>query len=217
MTDRLGSPPAALRFRDVDVDVRAGTLHRNGQRITLSDQPLHVLTALLERPGELVTRDELRRRLWPADTYVDFEHGLNAAVKRLRDALGDPAEAPVFIETCTPARLSLSGSCRANERGWCLAVGGPRGCTGGFARPRGRHPNSDSRAWPKSDDRCRRRTCWTPRRYRYLAGLDAVAAASTYHSASAGRCTAAEPADVRSRPSNRSHLVPGWSLDRGRV
>jgi Tol biopolymer transport system component/DNA-binding winged helix-turn-helix (wHTH) protein len=99
MTDRLGSPPAVLRVRGIEVDVRTGTLRRDGQRITLSDQPLHLLTALLERPGELVTRDELRHRLWPADTYVDFEHGLNAAVKRLRDALGDSAEAPVFIET----------------------------------------------------------------------------------------------------------------------
>jgi Tol biopolymer transport system component/DNA-binding winged helix-turn-helix (wHTH) protein len=99
MTDRLASTPFVLRFRDIELDVRAGALHRNGQRITLPDQPLRLLTALLERPGELVTRDELRRKLWPADTYVDFEHGLNAAVKRLRDALSDSADAPIFIET----------------------------------------------------------------------------------------------------------------------
>jgi tetratricopeptide (TPR) repeat protein len=67
--------------------------------ITLQEQPLRLLTVLLERPGELITRDELRQRLWPADTYVDFEHGLNAAVKRLRDALGDSADAPRFVET----------------------------------------------------------------------------------------------------------------------
>ena len=78
MTDRLTSPqPGVLRYRDIEVDVRSGTLHRNGQHLTLSDQPLQLLTALLERPGELVTRDELRNRLWLADTYVDFEHGLN--------------------------------------------------------------------------------------------------------------------------------------------
>jgi DNA-binding winged helix-turn-helix (wHTH) protein len=99
MTDRLVSTPAVLRFGNIEVDVRAGALRRNGQRITLPDQPLHLLTALLERPGELVTRDELRRRLWPADTYVDFEHGLNVAVRRLRDALGDSADAPRYIET----------------------------------------------------------------------------------------------------------------------
>ena len=58
-----------------------------------------MLTALLERPGDLVTRDELRQRLWPSDTFVDFEHGLNAVVKRLRDVLSDSAEAPRFIET----------------------------------------------------------------------------------------------------------------------
>ena len=99
MTDRLVSTPAVVRFGNIELDVRAGALRRNGQRVTLPDQPLHLLTALLERPGELVTRDELRRRLWPADTYVDFEHGLNAAVKRLRDALGDSAETPQYIET----------------------------------------------------------------------------------------------------------------------
>ena len=69
----------------------------------LSAQPLHVLVTLAERPGELVTRDELRARLWPADTYVDFEHGLNAIVKRLRDALGDSADAPRYIETVRAA------------------------------------------------------------------------------------------------------------------
>jgi DNA-binding winged helix-turn-helix (wHTH) protein len=100
MTDRLASPRlGVLRHRDIELDLRSGTLRRNGQTLTLSDQPLQLLTALLERPGELVTRDELRNRLWPADTYVDFEHGLNAAIKRLRDALGDSADAPIYIET----------------------------------------------------------------------------------------------------------------------
>jgi DNA-binding winged helix-turn-helix (wHTH) protein/WD40 repeat protein len=99
MTDRLASTATVLRARDIEVDVRAGVVRRNGQRISLPDQPLHLLAALLERPGELVTRDELRQKLWPADTFVDFEHGLNAAVKRLRDALGDSAETPQYIET----------------------------------------------------------------------------------------------------------------------
>ena len=65
----------------------------------LQEQPFQVLVALLQRPGELVTREELRTNLWPADTFVDFDHSLNAAVKRLRDALGDSADAPVFVET----------------------------------------------------------------------------------------------------------------------
>jgi WD40-like Beta Propeller Repeat len=72
--------------------------HR-GQRVKLQEQPLQVLAALLERPGEIITREELRGKLWPADTFVDFDHSLNAAIKRLRDALGESADAPVFIET----------------------------------------------------------------------------------------------------------------------
>jgi DNA-binding winged helix-turn-helix (wHTH) protein len=79
--------------------VQAGELYRNGSKIKLQGQPFEILAALLERPGRMVTRDELRRRLWPADTFVDFEHGLNDAVNRLREALGDSTEEPRFIET----------------------------------------------------------------------------------------------------------------------
>ncbi len=88
-----------VRLGSVELDPRSGELSSNGSRQTLPEQPLALLRALLAHPGELVTRDELRRELWPDDTFVDFEHGLNAAVKRLRDALGDSAEHPKFIET----------------------------------------------------------------------------------------------------------------------
>src|SRR5688572_25990589 len=88
-----------VRFGAFQLDLRTGELRKAGARINLLDQPLQVLEALLDRPGELVTRDELRQRLWPAETFVDFEHGLNAAVRRLRDALGDSAEASRFVET----------------------------------------------------------------------------------------------------------------------
>lgn len=88
-----------VRFGAFELDLRSGELRKRGQRGHLPDQPLQVLALLLEHPGELVTRDELRQRLWPADTYVDFERGLNAAVKRLRDALGDSADTPRFVET----------------------------------------------------------------------------------------------------------------------
>ena len=87
------------RFGPFELDLRSGELTNNGRRQTLPEQPLALLKALLERPGELVTRDELRHQLWPGDTFVDFEHGLNAAVKRLRDVLGDSADTPRFIET----------------------------------------------------------------------------------------------------------------------
>ena len=88
-----------VRFGSFQLDLRTGELRKGGVRVNLPDQPCQVLKTLLERPGELVTRDELRQRLWPAETFVDFEHGLNAAVRRLRDALGDSAEKPRFVET----------------------------------------------------------------------------------------------------------------------
>jgi len=91
--------PEILRFGTFEVDVRAGELRKQGVRIKLQEQPFQILCTLLEHRGELVTREELRNRLWPVDTFVDFDHSLNAAIKRLRDALGESADAPVFIET----------------------------------------------------------------------------------------------------------------------
>jgi DNA-binding winged helix-turn-helix (wHTH) protein len=88
-----------IRFGTFEVDPRTGELRRNGLQIKLQDQPFQLLLALLQRPGDVVTREELRAKLWPADTFVDFDHSLNAAVKRLRDALDDTGENPRFVET----------------------------------------------------------------------------------------------------------------------
>jgi DNA-binding winged helix-turn-helix (wHTH) protein len=88
-----------IRFNDFELDVRACELRRQGSRIRLQEQPLRILTALLERPGEVVTREEIRKRLWPNDTAVEVSHGINAAVQRLRESLGESAENPRFIET----------------------------------------------------------------------------------------------------------------------
>ena len=82
-----------------ELDLISHELRKQGLRIKLSEQPLQMLLLLLERAGDPVTRDELRQRLWAADTFVDFDAGLNSAIKKLRDALGDPAENPRFIET----------------------------------------------------------------------------------------------------------------------
>jgi Tol biopolymer transport system component/DNA-binding winged helix-turn-helix (wHTH) protein len=95
----MGHGSELVSFGPFDVDLRAGELRRNGSKVRLQEQPFQILAMLLERPGEVVRREELRNRLWPADTFVDFDHGLNAAVKRLRDALGDSAENPRFVET----------------------------------------------------------------------------------------------------------------------
>jgi TolB-like protein/DNA-binding winged helix-turn-helix (wHTH) protein/Tfp pilus assembly protein PilF len=92
-------PRQVVRFGIFDLDVRAHSLHKSGIRIKLQGQPFDILVLLISRRGEVVTREELQRNLWPADTFVDFEHSVNTAVMRLRDALGDSAESPRFIET----------------------------------------------------------------------------------------------------------------------
>jgi TolB-like protein/DNA-binding winged helix-turn-helix (wHTH) protein/Tfp pilus assembly protein PilF len=91
--------PGRLRFGIFEADLRTGELTKRGARIRLQDQPFQVLAVLLARPGELVTREELRGRLWTADTFVDFDHGLNKAINKIREALGDSAESPRFVET----------------------------------------------------------------------------------------------------------------------
>ena len=98
MSDLI-SPPHVVRFGEYELDLSAGDLYKGGVRLKLRDQSFKVLTILLEHPGQVVTREELRRRLWPADVFVDFENDLNSAVGRLREALSDSADHPRFIET----------------------------------------------------------------------------------------------------------------------
>ncbi len=98
MSDAV-SHPQLIRFCPYEVDLRSGELRKNGIKVRLTGQPFQILTILLERPGELVTREELQKRLWAADTFVDFDRGLNAAINRVREALGDSAENPHFVET----------------------------------------------------------------------------------------------------------------------
>jgi TolB-like protein len=92
---------ATVRFGPFEADVSGGVLYRSGARIKLQKQPFQILAALLEHPGEVISRDQLRQRIWPADTFVDFERGLNKAIRRVREALGDSAEKPRFVETVT--------------------------------------------------------------------------------------------------------------------
>src|SRR5215510_9953620 len=88
-----------LRFRVFEVDLETRELRKLGMRIRLQGQPFAVLAMLLESPGTVVTRDELQKRLWSTDTFVNFDHGLKKAINKLRDALGDSAENPRFVET----------------------------------------------------------------------------------------------------------------------
>lgn len=91
--------PQIIRFGPFEADLHAGELRRQGLRIKLQEQPFQILAMLLERPGNVVTREELQKKLWPTDTFVDFDHGLGSAINKLRQALGDSAENPRYIET----------------------------------------------------------------------------------------------------------------------
>lgn len=99
LTPTETSNPRLIRFGIFEADLAAGELRKGGSRIRLQDQPFQILVILLERPGQVITREELRAKLWPGDTFVDFEHGVNSAVARLRDAMGDSADSPRYIET----------------------------------------------------------------------------------------------------------------------
>jgi DNA-binding winged helix-turn-helix (wHTH) protein len=94
-----GRSPDVVKFSVFEADLRAGELFKAGRKIKLQEQPFQALVMLLERPGEVVTREELQKRLWPADTFVDFDHSLNTAIKKLRQALGDNKKTPRFVET----------------------------------------------------------------------------------------------------------------------
>ena len=100
--DPMNSPTSSgrrLRAGLFEIDLAAGQLHKNGRRLPLQEQPFRVLATLLEHPGDVVTRQELKERLWPADTYVGFDEAINTAIRKLRTAFGDSAGNPRFIET----------------------------------------------------------------------------------------------------------------------
>jgi len=131
--------PRVLRFAAFEVDVKAGEVRKHGRRVRLQDKPFQVLQSLLEHPGEIVLREELRARLWPADTFVDFDNGLNNAVNKVRRLLGDSPAAPKYVETVgrrgyrfigaveTPVQVALPSihlpvSKSTSQSGWAPAV-----------------------------------------------------------------------------------------------
>src|SRR5579864_7693618 len=101
------------KFDDFEADLRAAEFRKNGVRLKLQMQPFQVLVALLEKPREVVSREELRLRLWPEDTFVDFDHGLNTAMAKLRDALGDSASRPRYVETIAKRGYRFNGEPKA--------------------------------------------------------------------------------------------------------
>jgi TolB-like protein/DNA-binding winged helix-turn-helix (wHTH) protein/tetratricopeptide (TPR) repeat protein len=106
----IPTPSKRVRFDVFEADLRSGELRKHGIKIKLHHQPFQVLTMLLQHPGEVVTREELKNKLWPLDTFVDFDVGLNSAVKKLRDALGDSAEIPRYVETLPRRGYRFIGS-----------------------------------------------------------------------------------------------------------
>ena len=111
------------RFGLYEADVASGELRKNGSKLRLQEQPFQVLVSLLERPGEVLTREELRLRLWPADTFVDFDHSLNTAINKLRDALGDTANNPRFIETLAKRGYRFIAPVQSEAPGESAAAG----------------------------------------------------------------------------------------------
>src|SRR6476660_8765997 len=97
--DRVDGSAHLVRFGKFEADLQTGELHKNGVRVPLQGQPFQVCAILLSHPGELVTREELRQKVWPEDTFVDFDQAVNTAIKKIRIALGDEADNPRFIQT----------------------------------------------------------------------------------------------------------------------
>jgi len=122
--DTSTSTGGRVRIGPFELDVRSRELWRGGQCVRLQDQPFEILRMMLERPGDVVTREELRRRLWPDGTFVDFEHSLNAAVKRLRAALGDEADNPRFVETLPRRGYRFIGHAASDGAADAEAAGG---------------------------------------------------------------------------------------------
>jgi TolB-like protein/DNA-binding winged helix-turn-helix (wHTH) protein len=114
-----------LRFESFELDVRSRELRKGKHRIRLQKQPFEILCLMLERPGDLVTREELAKQLWPQGTFVDFEHSLNAAVRRLRTALGDDAGNPRFVETLPRRGYRFIASLAGNGGGVMMPVARP--------------------------------------------------------------------------------------------
>jgi len=152
------APLRLLQFGVFEVDLRSGELRKAGTRVKLHDQPFQILAMLLDRSGELVTREEIRQKLWPGDTFVDFDHGLNNAVNRLRDALGDSADTPRFIETLPRRGYRFIGTVNEFPRRETVEVIGPLPAT-----TRG----APGLPWPR-----------TPRRY-WIAVVVAAALVAT--------------------------------------
>ncbi len=182
----MKTPPTTrdvIRFGVFEVDLRSGELRKNGLKIKLQEQPFQVLVMLLRRPGEVVTREELQKAVWPADTFVDFDHGLNKTINKLREALDDTADNPRFVETLprrgyrfiAPVDASLSPGLRPPSLlgGGAVTAKGRFG-TGGRSQTGPTSAVGTKGGGTAGDGRCR--TCGG------VGGLASLSVASSYSS-----------------------------------
>ena len=190
------SVPPTLRFGVFELDPKAGELRKKGMKIRLQGQPVDILVMLLQRPGETVTREELQENLWPADTFVDFEQGLNNAMKRLRAALDDDAESPHFIETLP-------------RRGYRFIA--PVESTG-IGKLQVEAPNDGvPKHAPKWSRTLRLAILFGGVRSAARSGLLPLQAAQSFRAAEAAH---SDPRHVRRRPADRCYLVARRPLHR---
>jgi DNA-binding winged helix-turn-helix (wHTH) protein len=132
----MASPGRAsdvVRFDVFQVDLRAGELYKAGHKIKLQIQPFRALVLMLERPGEVITREEFEKKLWPEDTFVDFDHSLNTAIKKLRQALGDDKEKPRFVETLPKRGYRFIGKLDHAALPTSVQTPAPSSCVGRLA------------------------------------------------------------------------------------
>ncbi|HEX8712386.1 MAG TPA: transcriptional regulator, partial [Terracidiphilus sp.] len=177
------NPAQKWRFGVFEVDARNLELRRNGVRVKVREQSFRVLIHLLEHAGELVSREELCRALWPSDTFVDFDHSLNTAIKKLRDALGDLADAPIYIETvpkrgyrfvapvsCVDATVPSQSTAPSNGHGSAAGV------SGAMRSGNGLHGPTANEATLKLTAAAGRPTPLSNRRWIWIGAIAALAA-----------------------------------------
>ena len=136
-----------VRFGVFELDTKAGQLSKNGIRVRLSQQPLQVLSVLVEHPGEVVSRKDLHKLLWPSDIFVDFDHGLNKSIQKLRDALGDSPESPRYIETIPRTGYRFIAPVTEMQQFAVATVRGSAECAEQTANPTGWHDHKPMWRW----------------------------------------------------------------------
>jgi Tol biopolymer transport system component/DNA-binding winged helix-turn-helix (wHTH) protein len=197
-----GEGEPVVRFGNFELDRHAGELRKAGVRLSLQPQPLRVLSLLLEHPGQVVTRDELRRQLWPDDTFVDFQQGLNAAVHRLRETLGDSADTPRFIETLPRRGYRFIGSIHPSDTADATTLTSGAAVTGS--------PTAQATAMESVFDR-RPRGAWASAAV-VLVAMAAAAAWWWQATTTAPSATLVSPAPVQ-RALTRLTFGPGLQTD----